>query len=161
MRLSRDGLLGLVCLGVSVLLFVQSLSLPHLPIVPVGPGFYPRLVLGFMAIVSAVLVVQDWMANSRSDREAHETAGQDVRDYRLVAAAFAAVAAYIAALPVLGFRLATVLFLIGLQVVLERPTTAGAWGRVLLLAVGTSAVCYLLFETYLSVLLPRGSWTGW
>lgn len=161
MRLSRDGLLGLVCLGVSVLLFVQSLSLPHLPIVPVGPGFYPRLVLGFMAIVSAVLVVQDWMANARADRQAEEAPSEDVRDYRLVAAAFAAVAAYVAALPVLGFRISTVLFLVGLQVILERPATAGAWLRVVLLAVGTSAVCYLLFETYLSVLLPRGSWTGW
>jgi hypothetical protein len=28
-------------------------------------------------------------------------------------------------------------------------------------AVGTSAVTYLAFERYLTVLLPRGAWTGW
>jgi hypothetical protein len=28
-------------------------------------------------------------------------------------------------------------------------------------AVGTSAVTYLVFEQYLTVLLPRGTWTGW
>jgi len=30
-----------------------------LPIVPVGPGFYPAIVLSFMAAASALLVVQD------------------------------------------------------------------------------------------------------
>lgn len=158
MRLSRDGLLGLICLGGSVLLFVQSLSLPHLPIVPVGPGFYPRIVLAFMALVSAALVVQDWLANRRL--EADEEAGSgDARDYRLVAIAFAVVTAYIALLPYLGFRIATVIFVAVFQLALERPTTPGQWLRVVLVAVGTAAICYYVFEAYLSVLLPRGSWT--
>ena len=29
------------------------------------------------------------------------------------------------------------------------------------IAIATSALTYLVFETYLLVLLPRGAWTGW
>ena len=32
---------------------------------------------------------------------------------------------------------------------------------VVAIAVGTSAVTYLVFDQYLSVLLPRGRWTNW
>jgi hypothetical protein len=35
------------------------------------------------------------------------------------------------------------------------------WAVLAALAVGTSALAYLAFEKYLSVLLPRGTWTGW
>jgi hypothetical protein len=35
------------------------------------------------------------------------------------------------------------------------------WGIQVAIAVGTAAVTYLVFERYLSVILPRGSWTGW
>ena len=72
-----------------------------------------------------------------------------------------AVAIYIALLPFLGFRIATALFVAGFQVVLERPTTLRQWAIQLAIAVGTAAVTYLVFERYLSVILPRGSWTGW
>ncbi len=55
------------------------------------------------------------------------------RAYGLVAAAFAAVAVYIALLPLIGFRLATVLFVAAFQVILELPRTllgmAAAWRR--------------------------------
>jgi putative tricarboxylic transport membrane protein len=55
MRLGRDSFAGLIFLSVSLALLVQSFGLPHLPLVPVGPGFYPRIVLIFMAVTSAAL----------------------------------------------------------------------------------------------------------
>ena len=57
MRLGRDGIAGLIGLAVSLLLLPQAFGLPKLPIVPVGPGFYPAIVLVFMAVTSAVLLV--------------------------------------------------------------------------------------------------------
>jgi putative tricarboxylic transport membrane protein len=45
--------------------------------------------------------------------------------------------------------------------VLERQTTMRQWAIQLAIAVGTAAVTYLVFERYLSVILPRGSWTNW
>ena len=44
MRLGRDGIAGLVGLAVSLTLLPFAFGLPKLPIVPIGPGFYPALV---------------------------------------------------------------------------------------------------------------------
>jgi hypothetical protein len=83
------------------------------------------------------------------------------RAYGLVAASFVVVAAYIGLLPLLGFRIATVVFVAAFQLVLERPSTPRQWLLLATVAVGTSALTYLAFEKYLFVLLPRGTWTGW
>jgi hypothetical protein len=79
----------------------------------------------------------------------------------LVAAAFAVVAGYVALLPLIGFRIATALFVATFQLVLERPATPRQWAALVGIALATSAVTYLVFERYLTVLLPRGAWTGW
>jgi len=155
MLLGRDGVAGLILLAISLALLVQSASLPQVPLVPVGPGFYPRLVLGFLAATSAALVVQDVVA-----RRAGAAAVRWAL-HRLVAATFAIVAAYCFLLPYLGYRLATPLFVAGLQAALERPRGVRQWAWLAGVALGTTAVTYLSFETYLLVLLPRGTWTGW
>ena len=66
MRLGRDGIAGLIGLAVSLLLLPQAMSLPRLPIVPVGPGFYPTIVLMFLGLTSAVLLLQDVVAQRRA-----------------------------------------------------------------------------------------------
>ena len=53
MRLGRDGVVGLIGLSISLLLLPHAFGLPKLPIVPIGPGFYPALVLVFMASANA------------------------------------------------------------------------------------------------------------
>jgi putative tricarboxylic transport membrane protein len=162
MRLGRDGIAGLVCLAISLLLLPQAVGLPKLPIVPIGPGFYPIIVLVFMALASAILLLQDALAQRRAGPSVgDEQAAQPRRAYGLVAAAFAIVAAYIALLPLLGFRIATALFVIAFQMALERPTTLRQWAVLMAIALGTSAVTYAVFNHYLLVLLPRGAWTGW
>ena len=162
MRLGRDGIAGLIGLAVSLLLLPHALGLPKLPIVPVGPGFYPTIVLVFMALTSALLLLQDVRAQRQPAAAASADATPAVpRAYGLVAAAFAAVAVYIALLPLIGFRLATVLFVAAFQVILELPRTLLGWLQMAAIAVGTSAVTYVVFNNYLLVLLPRGTWTGW
>src|SRR3954462_9268915 len=108
MSIGRDGIAGLVLLAISLVLPVKSFQLPSLPIVPVGPGFYPAIVLSFMAGASALLVVQD-ILKQRAPAEAGLAAAPR-RNYALVVIAFAIVSAYVALLPLLGFRLATMLF---------------------------------------------------
>ncbi|HEV7407737.1 MAG TPA: tripartite tricarboxylate transporter TctB family protein [Bradyrhizobium sp.] len=158
MSIGRDGIAGLVLLAISLVLLVQSFQLPSLPIVPVGPGFYPAIVLSFMAAASALLVVQDVM-KQRAPAEAG-VSDAPRRNYRLVVIAFAIVGAYVALLPLLGFRLATVLFVGTLQAVLDRPKSARQWVVLAAIALGTAAVSYIIFERYLLVLLPRGAWTS-
>jgi putative tricarboxylic transport membrane protein len=158
MSIGRDGIAGLVLLAISLFLLVKSFQLPSLPIVPVGPGFYPAIVLSFMAAASALLVLQDLMRH----RAPAAAAGHDTprRNYRLVVIAFAIVGAYVVLLPLLGYRLATVLFVGVLQAALGRPRTVRQWVVLAAIALGTAAVSYFIFERYLLVLLPRGAWTG-
>ena len=161
MRLGRDGIAGLIGLAVSLILLPQALGLPKLPIVPVGPGFYPTIVLVFLALTSAVLIVQDALAQRRIAPAEAPTASEPPRAYGVVAAAFLIVGGYIALLPLMGFRIATVLFVVAFQYLLERPRTSQQWVVLAAIAIGTSVVAYLVFERYLLVLLPRGAWTDW
>jgi putative tricarboxylic transport membrane protein len=164
MKLGRDGIAGLIGLAISLLLLPHALGLPRLPIVPIGPGFYPTLVLVFLVVSCALLVVQDAFAQRRpapTVAESQTAPAGPPRAYGLVAVAFVTVAAYIALVPLLGFRIATALFVAAFQLVLERPSTPRQWLALAAVAVGTSAVTYLVFDQYLTVLLPRGTWTGW
>jgi putative tricarboxylic transport membrane protein len=162
MKLGRDGIAGLIGLAISLFLLPHAVGLPRLPIVPIGPGFYPTLVLTFLAITCALLVVQDAVAQRRPAAATAQTApAEPPRAYSLVAWAFVTVATYIVLLPLLGFRIATVLFVAAFQLVLERPATPRQWMTLVAIAIGTSAVTYVAFERYLTVLLPRGTWTGW
>ena len=159
MRLGRDGIAGLIGLAISLALLPQAFGLPKLPIVPVGPGFYPTIVLIFLALSCAALLVQDVRAQRRAvAASAPEPA--PAQAYGLVIAAFAVVAAYVGLLPLLGFRIATVLFVGAFQTILERPATVRQWAVLLAIALGTSMLTHLVFEKYLLVLLPRGVWTG-
>ena len=158
MSIGRDGIAGLVLLAISLVLLVKSFQLPSLPIVPVGPGFYPAIVLSFMAVASALLVLQD-LLKQRAPAAADATEAPR-RNYRLVVIAFAIVGAYVALLPLLGFRVATILFVGALQAALGQPRTARQWAVLAAIALGTTMVSYFVFERYLLVLLPRGAWTG-
>lgn len=153
--MGRDGIAGLVCFVTSLGLFAATIGLPEASIlVPVGPGFYPRIVLGITAALSAALVITDFMA--RAGR-VPKTGGAPA-NYRLVLLTFTIIGIYIALLPYLGFRIATFAFVLGLQLALEPPRENG-WLRAVIVAVVTTLVTYLMFERYLSVLLPRGRWT--
>ena len=158
MSIGRDGIAGLILLAISLFLLVKSFQLPSLPIVPVGPGFYPSIVLSFMAAASALLVLQDVL--KRRAPAVADAPDAPQRNYRLVVIAFAIVGGYVALLPLLGFRVATVLFVGALQAALGRPGTARQWAVLAAIALGTAAVSYFIFERYLLVLLPRGAWTG-
>jgi hypothetical protein len=155
MSLSRDGIAGLILFGISLVLFVQSLGLPSLPIVPVGPGFYPRIVLGFLGLASLALVVQDFM------RARSTAAPEQRRNYRLVVALFVIFGGYVALMPLIGFRLSTLLFVAAVQAVLDPPRSPAQWALLAAIALGTVLATYMVFERYLLVLLPRGTWTGW
>jgi putative tricarboxylic transport membrane protein len=151
--LGRDGWAGLAVLAASLVLFGLTLGLEGNPMVPIGPGFYPRIVLGVTAVLSAWLVASALLARKR------ERAPPAIH-YGLVGAMFAVFGLYAGALPFLGFRVATFLYVAAANALLDPPRGARGWARMALIALLTVAATYLVFERYLLVLLPRGSWTG-
>ena len=160
--IGRDGLAGLVCLAISAGLLWLTRGLPPAVLVPIGPAFYPRVVLGLTVVLSATLVASDLALHLRARATAagRALAPAERPNYLLVFATFALFGCYIALLPELGFRISTLLFVATLQVTLEWPRSWQRWLLVAIIAVGTTAVCDLVFEDYLSVLLPRGRWSG-
>ncbi|OFZ83711.1 MAG: hypothetical protein A2W21_11945 [Betaproteobacteria bacterium RBG_16_66_20] len=155
--MSRDGIAGLAVLAASLALFALTLDLKDSPMVPVGPGFYPRIVLGLTAALSLGLVIADLLA--RRTRGALPAAARQRLNYPLVAMSFGVFALYAVALPWLGFRIATFLYVGGSNALLDPPRGAKGWVRALVLALATAALTWLVFERWLSVLLPRGRWT--
>jgi len=153
--MGRDGITGLVMLAGSVFLYWATLSIQSNPLVPVSPALYPRIVVGITALFSAILLAKDVIVH-RKARAARPASGAQ---YAMVAILFAIFAAYVFALPYVGFRIATFAFLVGMQLALEPAPTPRRWAIVIGVALATTLVTYYTFEQYLQVLLPRGRWT--
>ena len=154
--LSRDGWGGLVVFATSLLLFWLTLDLKGNPMVPIGPGFYPRIVLGVTAGFSLLLVVSDLLARRRHDRAPAAAPA----DHAAVVLHFVVFGLYVAALPQLGFRISTFLYVAVANALMAPPVGRRGWLRVGLLALVTTLLAWLAFEKQLSVLLPRGRWTN-
>ena len=153
MKLSKDGWGGLAVLAASLFLFALTLGLKDNPLVPIGPGFYPRIVLGVTAVLALALVLVDLWTPRRSS-EAQKL------NYLLVVEMFAIFGLYCGALPYLGFRISTFLYVAATNALLDVPTGGKGAARVLAVALITTVVVYYAFERYLTVLLPRGRWTS-
>lgn len=152
MKLSRDGWGGLAVLAASLFLIWLTLGLKDSPLVPIGPGFYPRIVLGITAVFALALVLADLWAPTK------HAAGEKL-NYLLVLEMFAVFGLYCGALPYLGFRVSTFLYVAASNALLDWPQSGKGAARVVAVALITTAIVYAVFEHYLTVLLPRGRWT--
>jgi putative tricarboxylic transport membrane protein len=153
LKLTRDAWAGLAVLAASLFLFWLTLGLKDNPLVPIGPGYYPRIVLGVTAALALAVFVSGLFS-------AREPVSKEKKNYGLVAAMFAIFGLYCGALPYLGFRIATFAYVAATNALLDVPRGVKGWARVGLVALVTTFVVYYAFERYLSVLLPRGRWTG-
>lgn len=160
MMFTRDAISGLVCLVVSLAMLFMTLALPPASMVPIGPAVYPQVVLVVTFLLSLLLVIID-LRTARAGISAPATKPSGpAPNYRLVLMTFVLFGLYILLLPKVGFRISTFLFVFALQLALEWPAHMKRWLLVLFVAVATSAICHLVFEDYLLVLLPRGTWSG-
>jgi hypothetical protein len=162
--IGRDGLAGLAVCAASLVLLWRTLGLEANPLVPIGPGFYPRIVLGITALLAAALIVSDFLRSRRPPpaggaKPPAGAAASSGPDYAAVVLQFAVFGLYVAALPPLGFRIATFLYVAAANAILDPPRRPRQWLRVLALAAITAAAAWFVFERYLSVLMPRGRWT--
>ena len=160
--IGRDGWAGLVILAFCARLWWMTLGLKENPLVPIGPGFLPahrhRRHRGLRRAGRDRRCCSRGGAGGGVGKAAQAVAEQ--ANYALVCASFAVFGAYVLALPGLGFRIATFLYVTAAAALLARPLGAKRWIAILVLALLTAAITYFVFERYLLVLLPRGRWTG-
>lgn len=153
MKLSKDGWAGLAVAAASLFLFWLTLGLKDNPLVPIGPGYYPRIVLGVTAAFALALLLWDALHPKPSPP-------RERLSYVLVLEMFAVFGLYVGALPYVGFRISTFFYVAATNALLDRPERGKGWLRVLAVALITTLVVYYAFERYLTVLLPRGRWTN-
>ena len=141
-------------LAASLFLFALTLGLKDNPLVPIGPGYYPRIVLAITAAFALALVLMDALAKNRS------ASVPEKLNYVLVVEMFVVFGLYVGALPYVGFRISTFLYVAASNALLDFPKNVRSWTRVGLVALITTVVVYYVFERYLTVLMPRGRWTN-
>ncbi len=142
----------ILLLVVAAVLWTAAADIPIVPVPgALGPDFWPRLGLVGLAAAAVVKIVQVWRRGSRPP-EASRTA-QALHLPRL-AGAIALLLLYAALAPLLGFPLATVLFLAAFMRVggFRRPLAAGAY------ALAITLVLLYVFVKVVYLPLPRGEW---
>ena len=150
--MGRDSGIGAGLLLLCGILFWQAGQIPMPPFVPIGPAFYPRIILVLLAAQAVWLIAEDIARPSRGRRGAR---GAPKANYRLVVLCFVLFGGYVLGLSLLGYLASTFLFVLGLAWHLG-PRRPGELPKLAALAGGTTVATYLVFERYLHVFLPRG-----
>jgi hypothetical protein len=151
--MGRDSGIGLGLLVACGLLYWQTGAIRTPPFVPIGPAFYPRIVLVLLTALVVWLILEDLL--TRTPRPGTAATPASGRNYRLVAICFLVFGGYVIGLSLLGYLLATFLFVLGLGWIMG-PRTRRELPTLLAVAAGTTLATYLIFEKYLHVFLPRG-----
>ena len=143
-RLRNDQVSGLALLAIALFVAWENRDYPLGTLVEPGPGYLPLILAVFLGVTGLAIA----MAGRGSARFA-ETSWPELRRavVILVACGFAAIA-----LERLGYRLTMAALLVFFLGVVERKRPA----VVAAVAVGFSAISYLVFATWLKVPLPLG-----
>ncbi len=150
----RDTAIGIGLLVFCGILYWQAGLVTVPPFIPIGPSFYPRVVLVLLAGLAVWLIVEDTLKGRASAKGAKKPAGP-APDYRRVIIGFLVFLGYVAALDLLGYLTSTFLFVLGMSWAVG-PRELREMPKLLAVAAGTALVTYLVFEKYLYVFLPRG-----
>ena len=150
----RDAGIGVGLLAFCGLLYWQAGLVSVPPFVPIGPAFYPRVILIFLAGLAVWLIVEDLLKKRAPAREAKKLAGP-APNYRRVLLGFIVFLGYVAGLSLIGYLTATFLFVLGLSWAIG-PRNIREMPKLIAIAIGTALVTFLIFEKYLYVFLPRG-----
>ena len=150
----RDAGIGVGLLVVCGILYWQAGLVSSPPFVPIGPAFYPRVVLTLLAGLALWLIVEDFLRGRVPARKAAKPAGP-VPNYRKVLLAFLVFLGYVAGLSFIGYLASTFLFVLGLSWMIG-PRNVRELPKLVVIATLTALATYLIFEKYLYVFLPRG-----
>lgn len=143
-------------LAVSVGLFLEAWAIPTSRFEALGAGAFPMLVhacLSLLLVGSIVGSVRRIPVDAYGRFAGAVTAWAHQK--RLVVVLFVSLAAYVAAMPLIGYPLATLLFLIVLQITFA-PKTRAAVAVALVLSLIFSFGLNWLFAEVFNVFLPRG-----
>ena len=153
--MTRDRALALATLGMVAILAVELQGIPG----PrrwqsYGSDFFPRLLLWTLGILAILLLLRSFMAGFRNQPEVVPDFWAFMRANPRILALLALFGAYVWAMPQLGFRMATIAYL---MVAFGILTGFRSWRTVLIcaaVAVVTPLLVHALFQYGLRLRLP-------
>jgi hypothetical protein len=143
-RWGQDRLLGIAIVVIGAFLFWQTFSFRTVNWDPLGLPFWPRILLGLLGVVGVYLIVRGSL-----DR------GPFLRLEPRAFVVLAAAVVYVLAIDILGFLVATPLFLFGFHLALGGITRGHLVEAAIVAACGTSLI-YYVFQEALWVQFPEG-----
>ncbi len=149
-----DVIVGLILLGLAILFFALSFTLP-VRRAGLSPTTFPRFVTIVMALLASGLVVQGVrkqraFAGEPAHRTPEETDRRRQFAFRFLLLAVLGIG-YTQVIRLLGFVVATPLMMAGTMILFDEKK----WYRIILVAVISTAVLYGLFRIVFRVPLPR------
>lgn len=142
-----DEVAAILLLGLSAGVFVASRDFPSGFGESPGAAFFPRLIASLIGLLAGVLFVRSVVAD---ETRTHDVSKTDLQRF-VVPVAF--LVGYVALMPVLGFVLDTVIFL----VVLMRYSGVEIYRTSVSLAIGVGLALHYVFGEFLHIPLPEGS----
>lgn len=157
-----DLLLSALLTALGLVMYAEALLLPEGLFGTLGPGYFPKIVLGCLIAASGLLTLRLFIRVVTSGNWGAATAKEDApsfhKRYRFVALTFIAFFAYLISMRWIGFLAATLLFMLVTMWFLA-PSEKN-WGTVrviVLTSVLLSFGIYALFTYGFTVMLPVGA----
>lgn len=149
--MSVDRVIFVCIIVLTAVYFYATAQIPTLEIGdPLGPKAFPRLLGIGLLITAAMLFMEIWRARKTPPEDASQPS-VDRRHLKVVAVVVAVTAVYLAVFTLLGYVIATGIYLVGLMAYFH----PGKWTANILTAVLFAVLSYLMFSK-LGVTLPRG-----
>lgn len=147
----------LALFAVSAALFVEAVTIPTSRFEVLGAGAFPMMVHGVLMVLLALATIRSLRTIPAQTYAAFPAiALRWAREKRLVIVTFTFLAIYLSVMPLLGYPLATLGFLLVLTATLA-PKTPRAMAVTVVLALLFSFGLNWLFAEVFNVFLPRGS----
>jgi hypothetical protein len=168
-----DVVLSLLFTLLSIVMYMEALTLPEGLFGTLGPGYFPKFVLGCLMAASGSLTLRLVIRAIAAHKEAaalsadgpgdkNATDGEETRSfykkYRFVGLVFVAFFFYLYGMRWVGFLPATLLFMIGTMLMLA-PAERN-WGTVRVVLITSVLLTYGLYATFtygFNVMLPAGT----
>ncbi len=146
-----DRISALVIIGISLYFYCLAGQLPIIKgFHQMGDSFWPRLVLGVIIALSAILFLRTFFIREKpkeKDKSPHSTKFS-------LAAVMIVLVLYIISISYLGFLFSTFLSLMAFSYIMGDRKFSG----IFFFSLGMTAIIYLIFGLLIYSALPRGIW---
>ena len=154
--LNQERIVALVCFIFGAWVFYSGTQMPVTKIDPVGPGAFPQLIGALAMIISVVhFIISKTNKDNPTEKETKdETEEKPKENYKEMGYLIVLIAAYIVLMPIVGFFIATIAFLMAFSMYFDKRSVKEKLLGNIIFSVAFTVFLYLIFAVALGVMLP-------